>query len=44
MKEVTLVFKSGDKANFTAEEFKTFRNDFEAIGKVVWNTDGISKQ
>ncbi|WP_257141298.1 hypothetical protein [Bacillus toyonensis] len=44
MKEVTLVFKSGARASFTAEEFRTFRNDFETIGKVVWNTDEISKQ
>ncbi|MEK4501793.1 hypothetical protein [Bacillus sp. FSL R12-0069] len=44
MKEVTVVFKSGAKASFTVEQFKTFRNDFVTIGKVVWNTDGISKQ
>ncbi|HDR8114728.1 TPA: hypothetical protein QCY85_002141 [Bacillus cereus] len=50
MKEVTLVFKSGAKATFTVEQFKTFKNSFGflsgmeyegAIGKVPFHI-GVS--
>lgn len=36
MKEVTLVFKSGAKVNFTVEQFSTFRNNFGALSEVEW--------
>lgn len=36
MKEVTVIFKSGATANFTVEEFKTFKNGFSALSKVEW--------
>ncbi|PHG60674.1 YqaI family protein [Bacillus toyonensis] len=50
MKEVTLVFKSGATVSFTAEQFKTFKNNFGflsgieykgAIGKVPFHI-GVS--
>ncbi|PTC15409.1 YqaI family protein [Bacillus wiedmannii] len=44
MKEVTLVFKSGAKANFTADQFKTIINGFGSIEKIEWDTKGLSKQ
>ncbi|PGL87844.1 hypothetical protein CN931_01280 [Bacillus sp. AFS054943] len=40
MKEVTLVFKSGAKVSFTAEQFKTFNNSFGALSKIEW--EGIT--
>ncbi|ANY29997.1 TPA: hypothetical protein ACGXMH_004584 [Bacillus mobilis] len=40
MKEVTLVFKSGAKVSFTAEQFKTFNNSFGALAKIEW--EGIT--
>ncbi|XLP21561.1 hypothetical protein ACFMB7_23920 [Bacillus toyonensis] len=43
MKEVTLFFKSGVKASFTANEFKTFKNGFGAMAQVEWNTEGLNK-
>ncbi|MEX0415298.1 hypothetical protein [Bacillus sp. C30] len=43
MKEVTLVFKSGATASFTANEFKTFKNGFGALAKIEWNTTGLNK-
>ena len=44
MKEVTLVLKSGAKARFTAEQFKTIINGFGAIEKIEWDTKGLRKQ
>ncbi|MDO3374551.1 hypothetical protein QJ529_17950 [Bacillus paranthracis] len=44
MKEVTLVLKSGAKASFTAEQFKTIINGFGAIEKIEWDTKGLRKQ
>ncbi|MEK4002277.1 hypothetical protein MHI59_25920 [Bacillus sp. FSL K6-2822] len=44
MKEVTLVFKSGAKASFTVEQFKTIINGFGSIEKIEWDTKGLSKQ
>lgn len=44
MKEVTLVLKSGAKASFTAEQFKTIINGFGAIEKIEWDTKGVRKQ
>lgn len=43
MKEVTLVFKSGATASFTANEFKTIKNGFGAIADVKWDTEGLNK-
>ncbi|TKI22580.1 hypothetical protein FC683_26690 [Bacillus cereus] len=43
MKEVTLVFKSGAKVSFTANEFKTIKNGFGAIAEVKWDTEGLNK-
>ncbi|EJQ43994.1 hypothetical protein IEQ_04781 [Bacillus cereus BAG6X1-2] len=43
MKEVTVVFKSSAKVNFTAEQFKTIKNGFGAIEKIEWDTKGLSK-
>lgn len=37
MKEVTLVFKSGAKASFTVEQFKTFKNNFGALSEIDWD-------
>ncbi|MFY4685328.1 YqaI family protein [Bacillus anthracis] len=36
MKEVTLVFKSGAKVSFTAEQFKTFKNSFGFLSTIEW--------
>ncbi|PGW44790.1 YqaI family protein [Bacillus thuringiensis] len=36
MKEVTLVFKSGAKVSFTAEQFKTFKNNFGFLSTIEW--------
>ncbi|OXB98911.1 MULTISPECIES: YqaI family protein [Bacillus] len=36
MKEVTLIFKSGAKASFTVEQFKTFKNNFGALSKIEY--------
>ncbi|MBG9840958.1 hypothetical protein ABE30_26090 [Bacillus tropicus] len=44
MKEVTLVFKSGAKASFTVDQFKTIINGFGSIEKIEWDTKGLSKQ
>ncbi|PHB54545.1 hypothetical protein COE92_14260 [Bacillus wiedmannii] len=44
MKEVTLVFKSGAKASFTVDQFKTIINGFGAIEKIEWDAKGLSKQ
>ncbi|WP_410985954.1 YqaI family protein [Bacillus paranthracis] len=44
MKEVTMVFKSGAKASFTVEQFKTIINGFGSIEKIEWDTKGLSKQ
>jgi len=44
LKEVTLVFKSGAKASFTVEQFKTIINGFGSIEKIEWDTKGLSKQ
>ncbi|MED1408051.1 hypothetical protein [Bacillus paramycoides] len=43
MKEVTLIFKSGAKASFTVEEFKTFKNNFGSLSKIEYEgaTDKI---
>ncbi|MCC2378565.1 hypothetical protein LKM00_14015 [Bacillus wiedmannii] len=43
MKEVTLVFKSGAKASFTANEFKTLKSGFGAIAQVEWDTEGLNE-
>ncbi|MEN1934994.1 hypothetical protein AAIE21_05125 [Paenibacillus sp. 102] len=43
MKEVTVIFKSGATASFTANEFKTFKNGFGAMSQVEWNTEGLNK-
>ncbi|GAB6442046.1 MULTISPECIES: YqaI family protein [Bacillus] len=44
MKEVTLIFKSGAKARFTVDQFKTIINGFGSIEKIEWDTKGLSKQ
>ncbi|HDX9508882.1 TPA: hypothetical protein ROY06_002126 [Bacillus cereus] len=36
MKEVTLVFKSGAKVSFTAEQFKTITNGFGSLTKIEY--------
>ncbi|WP_141481351.1 hypothetical protein, partial [Bacillus thuringiensis] len=36
MKEVTLVFKSGAKATFTVEQFKTFKNSFGFLSGIEY--------
>lgn len=36
MKEVTLVFKSGAKASFTVEQFKTFKNSFGFLSGIEY--------
>ncbi|PEL71160.1 hypothetical protein CN637_03940 [Bacillus toyonensis] len=36
MKEVTLVFKSGATVSFTAEQFKTFKNNFGFLSTIEW--------
>lgn len=36
MKEVTLVFKSGVKASFTVEQFKTFKNSFGFLSGIEY--------
>ncbi|MCC2453296.1 YqaI family protein [Bacillus cereus] len=36
MKKVTLVFKSGAKVSFTAEQFKTFKNSFGFLSTIEW--------
>ncbi|MCQ6529869.1 YqaI family protein [Bacillus mycoides] len=36
MKEVTLVFKSGAKASFTTEQFKTFKNNFGFLSEIEY--------
>lgn len=36
MKEVTLVFKSGAKVSFTAEQFKTIMNGFGSLTKIEY--------
>ncbi|PEA05440.1 YqaI family protein [Bacillus cereus] len=36
MKEITLVFKSGAKASFTVEQFKTFKNNFGFLSTIEW--------
>ncbi|EJR86578.1 hypothetical protein IK7_01088 [Bacillus cereus VD156] len=36
MKEVTLVFKSGAKAIFTVEQFKTFKNSFGFLSGIEY--------
>ncbi|MBG9511298.1 hypothetical protein ABE47_03630 [Bacillus thuringiensis] len=36
MKEVTLVFKSGVKASFTVEQFKTIINGFGSLTKIEY--------
>ncbi|PEZ60904.1 YqaI family protein [Bacillus cereus] len=36
MKEVTLVFKSGAKASFTVEQFKTITNGFGSLTKIEY--------
>ncbi|PEK87947.1 YqaI family protein [Bacillus toyonensis] len=36
MKEVTIIFKSGKTANFTAEEFKTFKNNFGFLSGIEY--------
>ncbi|MGH0792236.1 YqaI family protein [Bacillus cereus] len=36
MKEVTLVFKSGAKASFTVEQFKTFKNSFGCLSGIEY--------
>ncbi|ASN71811.1 hypothetical protein 7S4_25 [uncultured Caudovirales phage] len=36
MKEVTLVFKSGAKVSFTAEQFKTFKNSFGFLSGIEY--------
>ncbi|PQZ54639.1 MULTISPECIES: hypothetical protein [Bacillus] len=36
MKEVTVVFKSGATASFTAEQFKTFKNNFGSLTAVEY--------
>ncbi|MDM5439873.1 hypothetical protein QUG02_17570 [Bacillus hominis] len=36
MKEVTIVFKSGAKASFTAEQFKTFKNNFGSLTAIEY--------
>jgi hypothetical protein len=43
LKEVTVIFKSGQKASFTVDEFKTFKNGFGAIKSLEWSTEGLSK-
>ncbi|PEK39307.1 hypothetical protein CN586_28950 [Bacillus toyonensis] len=36
MKEITLIFKSGAKASFTAAQFKTFKNNFGFLSTIEW--------
>ncbi|PEO16776.1 hypothetical protein [Bacillus wiedmannii] len=36
MKEVTLIFKSGAKVSFTAEQFKTITNGFGSLTKIEY--------
>ncbi|MGE8013258.1 hypothetical protein [Bacillus mycoides] len=36
MKEVTVVFKSGAKASFTVEQFKTITNGFGSLTKIEY--------
>ncbi|WOA57327.1 YqaI family protein [Bacillus mycoides] len=36
MKEVTLIFKSGAKVNFTVEQFKTISNGFGSLTKIEY--------
>ncbi|EEL89147.1 TPA: hypothetical protein ACGW7B_001834 [Bacillus nitratireducens] len=36
MKEVTLVFKSGATASFTAKQFKTFKNSFGFLSGIEY--------
>ncbi|MGE6551272.1 YqaI family protein [Bacillus mycoides] len=36
MKEITLVFKSGVKASFTVEQFKTIINGFGSLTKIEY--------
>ncbi|MGD6835467.1 YqaI family protein [Bacillus thuringiensis] len=36
MKEVTVVFKSGAKASFTVEQFKTFKNSFGFLSGIEY--------
>jgi hypothetical protein len=36
LKEVTLVFKSGAKVSFTAEQFKTITNGFGSLTKIEY--------
>ncbi|MBG9537061.1 YqaI family protein [Bacillus thuringiensis] len=36
MKKVTLVFKSGAKASFTVEQFKTFKNSFGFLSGIEY--------
>ncbi|MED2983199.1 hypothetical protein P4311_17520 [Bacillus thuringiensis] len=36
MKEVTLIFKSGAKASFTVEQFKTFKNSFGFLSGIEY--------
>ena len=43
MKEVTVIFKSGATANFTANEFKTFKHGFGALARIEWDTRGLNK-
>ncbi|PGT52308.1 hypothetical protein COD86_28460 [Bacillus cereus] len=38
MKEVTLIFKSGVKVSFTAEQFKTFKNSFGFLSGIEYES------
>jgi hypothetical protein len=43
MKEVTIIFNSGAKVSFKANEFGGSKNGFGELVSVDWNCDGLSE-